>query len=122
MLEIFITVVAAVVVGGILLKFWRPILACTLTLGVLVISLVISIPLFILSLPVRIFMACVSDEKLEETMVRTYDEMLHEASSPEDLAKGRKTIKRIQVTLKQRKEKKNDKHVENMLEEAKWVL
>ena len=122
MLEIFITVVAAVVVGGILLKFWRPILAFMLTSVLLVVSLVIYIPLYIISLPAKLFVACVSDEKMEETIVRTYDDMLYEASSKEELAKGRKTIKRLQTILHQRKEKRNDKWVENMLEEAKWVL
>lgn len=122
MLEIFITVVAAVVAGGIILKYWRPILAFTLTSAMIVVSLVIYIPLYIISLPAKLFIACVSDEKIEETIVHTYDEMFHEASSKDELAKGRKTIKRLQTILHQRKEKRNDKRVENMLEEAKWVL
>lgn len=122
MLEIFITVVAAVVVGGILVKFWRPILGYTLGITMFVLAFVILIPMFILSLPVRLYMVCISEEKLEEKMVRSYDKMLHEASNQEELAKCRRTIKWVQSILQQRKEKRDNKHVENLLEEAKWVL
>ena len=116
MLEIFFILLAAVVFGGILLKFWRYILAII----ILVIYFVISIPLYILiELSTILCMACMSEEELEEKIVRSYDKMLHEASSKEELARCRKTIKRIQVILQHRKETQNDKHLEDMLEEAK---
>ena len=122
MLEIFITVVAAVVVGAILVKFWRPILVFTLTSVVIVFALVISIPVYIIKLPAMLFLATVSDEKLEESIVRKYDQMFYEASSKEELSKCRKDIKTFLDILKHRHEKKKDKQTENLLEEAKWVL
>ena len=122
MLEIFITVVAAVIVGAILVKFWRPILAYTLALVVLIISLVICIPFYIFRPLIRLYMVCVSDETLEEHMTRTYDKMFHEASSKAEITQCQKSIKNILVILKKRKEKKDEKQVENMLEEFKWVL
>ena len=122
MLEIFITVVAAIVVGAILVKFWRPILGYTLTFIMFVLAIIILIPMFILSLPVRLYTVCVSEEKLEEKVVRSYDWMLHEASTQEELEKGRRTIKWAQSILRQRKEKRQEKFVKKLLEEAKWVL
>ena len=122
MFETFITVVAAVIVGAILVKFWRPILACTLYVLVFVITLVIAIPMYIIKIPAMLFLGTVSDEKLEESIVRRYDKMFHEASSKEELSKCRKDIKNFQAILKQRNEKKKDKQTESLLEEAKWVL
>lgn len=106
MLEIFITVVAAVAVGAILVKYWRPILACLILIITIVISLVISIPVYIIKLPANLILACTSDEYLEETIVRTYDEMFYEASNHKELAKCRRAIKRMQSILRQREEKK----------------
>ena len=122
MLEIFLTVVAAVIVGAIIVKFWRPILTCTLALVILVIYLVIFIPMLILSFPLRLYWVCASDETLEEHITRTYDKMLHEAYSKEEMSRCQKRIKSILIILKKREEKKRDKQVKNMLEESKWVL
>ena len=118
MLEIFITVVAATVVGAILVKFWRPILGYMLTIIMFVLAIVILIPMFILSLPVRLYTACLSEEKLEEKVVRSYDRMLHEVSTQKELAKCRRTIKWAQSILRQREEKRLNQYVENLLEEA----
>ena len=122
MLEIFITVVAAVVAGGIILKFWRQILVFILSLVIIAISLVICIPLYICRFIANLFLGCFSNETLEEKITQTYDVMLHVASKPQELAKGQQTIRRLLTILKKREEKKNDKYVEDMLEEAKWVL
>lgn len=122
MLEIFITVVVAVVAGGIILKFWRQILVFILSLVIIAISLVICMPLYICRLIENLFLGCFSNETLEEKITQAYDVMLHVASKPEELAKGQQTIRRLLTILKKREEKKNDKHVEDMLEEAKWVL
>jgi len=122
MFEIFITVVAAIVVGAIVVKFWRPILKGILIFLVIVFSLIILIPMYILSIPVRIYTSCVSDEKLQENIVCSYDHMFYEASGQEELTKDWKKIKWAGAVLKQREEKKFNKWVKNLLEEAKWVL
>ena len=122
MLEIFITVVAAVVVGGIILEFWRPILVFTITSVVVIISLIIHIPMFIIVLLEDLSIARTSDEELEEMIVQCYDKMLHEASSKEELSKKRNTIAGLQTILQRRKKKRDDKQVAKMLEEVKWVL
>ena len=122
MLEIFITVVAAVVVGGIILEFWRPILVFTITSVVVIISLIIHIPMFIIVLLEDLSMSRTSNEELEEMIVQCYDKMLHEASSKEELSKKRNTIAVLQTILERRKNKRDDKQVEKMLEEVKWVL
>ena len=122
MLEKFLIAVAAVIVGAILVKFWRPILTYTLALFIIVIFGAIAIPLYILSLPLRLYWVFASDETLEEQLTRTYDKMFHEAYTTKELDRCQKHIKSILIILKKRKEKKLDKQVENMLEEAKWVL
>ena len=122
MLEIFITVVAAVVVGGIILKFWRQIMDCLIAVITIVIALVIAIPMYIIILFAKLIQAHMSEESLEETILRTYDEMFNVASTQKEIEKGMRTIKWAQNILWQREEKKQDKVVENLLEEAKWIL
>lgn len=122
MLEIFITVVAAVVAGGIILKFWRQILDCMIAVITIVSALVIAIPMYIIVLFAKLIQAHMSEESLEETILRTYDEMLNVASTQKEIEKGMRTIKCAKNILRQREEKKKDKFVEDLLEEAKWVL
>ena len=122
MFKIFIAVLAAIIIGAILIKFRRPILKGILIFLVIVFSLIILIPMCILSIPVRIYASCVSDEKLQEKMVRTYDHMFYEASDQQELVKDCKKIKWLEAVFKQRKEKRERKQREELLEEVKWVL
>lgn len=78
--------------------------------------------MFIIRLQAKLYVACTSDEVLEETIVHCYDEMLYEAASKEELSKKRNTIAGAQAILKRRENRRHDKQVEKMLEEVKWVL
>ena len=122
MLKIFITVVAAVVTGGIILKFWRQILYCIIAIITILIAMVVAIPMYIIVLVAKLIQAHMSEESLEETILRTYDEILNVAYTQTEIEKGMRTIKWAENILRQREEKKQDKFVENLLEEYKWVL
>lgn len=135
MLEIFIIVLAAftlgVVLGGVILKYWEQIsysifmAFCFFIISPIMyfIDVLRYILLYILVLPLFcLLLMCITDEKIEELIVRYYDKMLHETSSPKKLAKNRRVIRAWEKILQQRKETEYDKQVENILEEAKWVL
>ena len=86
-------------------KHWMDIL-----IGIIyVVMFVIITPLYIITLPIRIFnaisYACVTESKI----IREYDRIFYEASSMEKVAKINRKIVRFQKTLEQRLNKRREK-------------
>lgn len=118
MLKIFITVVIAVFVGGILLKYWKGIfnivasVILTFLLGIL---LVLDIPFRI----IRVFMpSCNCERKL----IREYDRVFCELNGMKAVSRANRNIKNIESTLTKQIEKRKNRELMKLLNEAKWVI
>lgn len=118
MLELFLTIVAAILVGAMLSKFWREIL----TGIVVVFSIFFSVVLYILTIPLRIIAAVVSRFTSEEQLIKQYDKIFFEADSMYEVAIINRKVKNIQLILKQKAEREKNKELMKQLDEAKWVL
>lgn len=118
MLKIFITVVLAVFVGGILVKYWKEILS----LIAMVIAIVLAIVVGIIVLPLDIVTSNISDDTLEKMRIRNYDRIFYEVSSIKHVKKYEKKIRNYTKTLQARKEERQEKEVKKILKEAKWLL
>ncbi len=115
MFKIFIAALLGVIVGWILLKFWREIFAVIISICIIAFSIVLSIVTF----PVRIIMSFGSDEK---KLVREYDKIFFEARNKKQIKACNKRIKRIETILKRHKDKKQEKDMIEMLNKAKWTI
>ena len=115
MFKIFIAVLLGVIVGGVLLKFWREIFAVVISICIIAFSIVLSI----ITLPIRIIMSFGSDDK---KLVREYDRIFFEAKDKKQIKACNKRIKRIETILKRRKDKEMEKSFIKMLNKAKWAI
>lgn len=118
MLQIFVTVVLAVIAGGILLKFWKEILGVI----VLIISVSLYVVLSILELPIKIIMAFFPNMQSEKRIIRAYDKIFFEARNMKEVVRISRKIQKIHTFLKKQEEKKQNKKVIRVLNDAKWVL
>lgn len=119
--KIFLVVVLAVLVAAIIIKFWREIL----DLIEVVVIIVLSVVLAIILLPIGIVLNCCgyySEERLQRKIVEKYDAMFFSTRSKKDLRKKMKAVRKLERTLQEIKEKKENRKIEKMLDECKWTL
>lgn len=108
-------IIVGLVLGLVIAKYRKEILAgvvCT-------ISVIILIPLYIISSPLRLFGAYGT---WQTKIIREYDRAFFEADNMKKVCKINRKIKRIKMALDEREKKKKAKETQEMLEEAMWVI
>lgn len=124
LLQFFLIVVLAVVVGGMVLKFWRYIVGTIVMLIAIIIS-VIGVILAILLSPIDIilkFCGYYDEERLQVKIVKQYDSIFYSNTSKRMLGKRLKRLSILQKRLHQVQEKKKDKEIKKILKKCKWIL
>lgn len=114
MLEIFIAVVAGIIVGAIILKYWRE--------ALVVLVAIITIILSILLLPVSIARAFCSEDGLTNKLLTKYDKLFYYSDNMNWIKKARMDILKMERACMERKKQKDEKEVLKFLEAVKWVI
>lgn len=117
--QIFLVVLLAVIVGGLVLKFG---VINTLKVLSIIPIIIFSIILDILLLPITVFKLLKSDANLQKKIVRIYDKVFFEVSSSKKLRNNMKRIHLFEIKLNLSKQKKKEKEISKILKEARWLL
>ncbi len=118
MFQIFITVVIAVLVGGLLLKYWEKILGIISA----ILAIVFLVAVYIIELPFKLIAACIPRTNLETKLVRMYDYLLSVESNIKSVRKMHKKIEQYEKYLREQKQEEKYKEGVKLLKEAKWVI
>lgn len=108
-------IIVGLVLGLIIAKYRKEILVGL----VCVISVIILIPIYIISRPLRLLGVC---GKSQTQIIREYDRAFFEADNMEEVCKINRKIKKIKRALDEKEKKKKDKETQEALEEAMWVI
>ena len=108
-------IIVGLVIGLVIAKYRKEILAGV----VCAISVIILIPVYIISYPLRLWGMC---GKSQTQIIREYDRAFFEADNMKKVCKINRKIKRIKMALDEREKKKKDKETQEALEEAMWVV
>lgn len=123
-LEIFIAVLLAVVIGGIIVKYFGKKLLNILLFILLIPVFIFLILLGIVITPFEIIFTkfILTQENCQKNIVRNYDQIFYEANSKKKVKQALKRIDKYNEHLKKMEEKRREKETVKFLESVKWAL
>lgn len=114
--KIFLVVVVAVLFSAILIKHWRIIIEILLYIGVV---------MDVIFFPIKFVLKILrhnSVEKIQEDIVRKYDDIFYKADSKKKVAKIIRDIDHAEKVLQEDKRQREEQEIKKMLKKCKWVL
>ena len=123
--KIFLVVVVAVLFSAILIKHWRIIIEILKIFLLLEILLYIGVVMDVIFFPIKFVLKILrhnSVEKIQEDIVRKYDDIFYKADSKKKVAKIIRDIDHAEKVLQENKRQREEQEIKKMLKKCKWVL